>query len=108
MDMNQKSQSNNMQDRGPVRTQWPPSWLSDEPTSIAIVSSNDSTTEAAKPPSPAAIRFTSIINGTVCLRCHSRAFHEIPIHDGRSIRRDCASCGRFVAFSVWYGVPKFE
>ena len=38
----------------------------------------------------------------VC-RCESTTWRDVPIHDGRSIRRDCARCGRFIDFSIWYG-----
>jgi hypothetical protein len=27
----------------------------------------------------------------------------VEIHGGRSIRRDCADCGAFIEFQVWYG-----
>jgi hypothetical protein len=37
----------------------------------------------------------------VC-RCGSTAWHDVPIHGGRSTRRDCARCGRFIDFSRWY------
>ena len=36
-------------------------------------------------------------------RCGSTTFRDVPIHKGRSIRRDCVRCGHFVAFLVWYG-----
>ncbi len=35
-------------------------------------------------------------------RCGSTTWHDVPIHDGRSTRRDCARCGRFIDFSRWY------
>jgi hypothetical protein len=38
----------------------------------------------------------------VC-RCGSNAWLDVAIHDGRSTRRDCARCGRFIDFSRWYG-----
>jgi hypothetical protein len=37
----------------------------------------------------------------VC-RCGSTAWRDVPIHEGRSVRRDCAKCGRFIDFPVWY------
>ena len=38
----------------------------------------------------------------VC-RCGGAALRDVPIHDGQSVRRDCARCGRFIEFPVWYG-----
>jgi DNA-directed RNA polymerase subunit RPC12/RpoP len=38
-----------------------------------------------------------------CSRCGSQRFRDVPIHNGRSVRSDCAQCGRFLAFPVWYG-----
>jgi hypothetical protein len=38
-----------------------------------------------------------------CPRCRSTAFRDVPIHNGQSLRRDCAGCGRFITFVVWYG-----
>ena len=38
-----------------------------------------------------------------CPRCRSIGFRDVPIHNGQSVRRDCAACGRFIAFVVWYG-----
>jgi hypothetical protein len=38
-----------------------------------------------------------------CPRCRSTGFRDVPIHNGQSVRRDCARCGRFIAFVVWYG-----
>jgi hypothetical protein len=37
----------------------------------------------------------------VC-RCGSMAWRDVPIHDGQSLRRDCAGCGRFIDFPVWH------
>jgi hypothetical protein len=39
----------------------------------------------------------------VC-RCGSTTWRDVPIHGGQSVRRDCRRCGRFLDFSVWYGV----
>ena len=38
----------------------------------------------------------------VC-RCGATNWRDVPIHGGKSIRRDCGRCGRFVDFPVWYG-----
>jgi hypothetical protein len=38
-----------------------------------------------------------------CDRCGCRDFVDVPIHDGQSVRRDCARCGRMLAFPRWYG-----
>ncbi|MBI2826536.1 MAG: hypothetical protein HYX69_17835 [Planctomycetia bacterium] len=38
----------------------------------------------------------------VC-RCGSTTWQDVPIHGGRSVRRDCGRCGRFSAFTIWYG-----
>jgi hypothetical protein len=38
----------------------------------------------------------------VCTRCGGTEYREVPIHEGRSIRHDCANCGRFLEFSEWY------
>jgi len=36
-------------------------------------------------------------------RCGSTTWRDVPIHDGRSVRRDCGRCGRFIDFPIWYG-----
>jgi hypothetical protein len=36
-------------------------------------------------------------------RCGSSGFADVPIHGGRSARRECAGCGKFQTFSRWYG-----
>lgn len=43
----------------------------------------------------------------VC-RCGSTTCREVAIHDGQSTRRDCAGCGRFLAFSRWYGTDALQ
>ena len=40
---------------------------------------------------------------TVCDRCGSTDFVDIPIHDGQSTRRDCAKRHRFMGWPKWYG-----
>lgn len=35
--------------------------------------------------------------------CGSTTWREVVIHVGRSVRRDCARCGRFIDFPLWYG-----
>jgi hypothetical protein len=40
----------------------------------------------------------------VC-RCGSTTWRDVPIHGGKSIRRDCGRCGRFIEFPLWYGAP---
>ena len=37
----------------------------------------------------------------VCDRCGSDQYTDILIHNGRSIRRDCSKCGRFLDFPRW-------
>ena len=37
-----------------------------------------------------------------CNRCGSTEFVDTPIHDGKSLRRDCAQCHRTLGFPVWY------
>lgn len=39
----------------------------------------------------------------VC-RCGSTTWRDVAIHDGQSVRQDCARCGRFLRFTVWRGV----
>lgn len=40
-----------------------------------------------------------------CGRCRSTDTVDQTIHDGRSVRRDCAVCGRFRKFVIWNGDP---
>lgn len=45
---------------------------------------------------------TATTTEQIC-RCGSTTYRDVPIHDGRSARRDCGRCGRFIKFPVWYG-----
>ncbi len=47
----------------------------------------------------------AVIPATVprCGRCSGNDFRDTPIHDGQSVRRDCAECGRTDSFPVWHG-----
>jgi hypothetical protein len=38
-----------------------------------------------------------------CPRCQSRRMIDVLIHGGRSIRRECADCSKFVGFTKWHG-----
>lgn len=42
-------------------------------------------------------------SGAFCDRCGPTDYRDVPIHGGRSVRRDCLHCGRFIDFPVWYG-----
>ena len=39
----------------------------------------------------------------VCPRCRSAEYIDTSIHGGRSARRDCRKCGKFLGFPVWIG-----
>ena len=41
--------------------------------------------------------------GLRCDRCKSTQLIEATTHGGQTVRLDCARCGRFVAWKVWYG-----
>jgi hypothetical protein len=43
-----------------------------------------------------------------CPQCGSCETRDVAIHSGRSVRRDCAQCGRFISFPVWHGEPAPE
>jgi hypothetical protein len=47
-------------------------------------------------------------SGPPCCRCGSARFRDVPIHGGQRTRRDCAECGRFIGFPVWYGRKLFS
>lgn len=38
-------------------------------------------------------------------RCGGEGWNDVPIHGGRSARRECARCGGFLRWAVWYGRP---
>jgi hypothetical protein len=57
------------------------------------------TTLDAVPPTPAVN-----LPPAVC-RCGSVAWQDFPIHGGRSTRRDCAVCGKFLSFIRWCSNP---
>ncbi len=60
----------------------------------------------AKPPAMVvSVEVARPATGWRC-RCGSAEWADFPIHDGRSTRRDCARCSRFVAFVRWYGVDR--
>jgi hypothetical protein len=44
----------------------------------------------------------------VCKGCGSTETRDTIIHDGASLRRDCAVCDRFVSFPIWYWAPSVE
>jgi hypothetical protein len=41
-----------------------------------------------------------------CDSCGSTCFRDKPIHSGRSMRRDCAACGKTWGFPVWASEAK--
>lgn len=51
-------------------------------------------------------------DGVTCDRCGGTAYRDVEIHKkeprGPSVRRDCARCGRFLRFEVWYGEKRSE
>ena len=100
----------------PVSATWPPPWLENcavetTPPPATPVSAELAPWEgepgestAEQPALPIAPPPVSP-SGPKCRRCGSRLSVDVPIHEGRSIRRDCRKCGRFVGFPVWYGQP---
>lgn len=97
-------------DRGPSRTTWLPAWtnapsskpvevIPELPVDIAPEPSLDITKGDATEP-------LVVEEPALICRCGSKRFRDFTIHDGQSIRRDCALCRRFVAFIRWYGVTR--
>jgi hypothetical protein len=39
----------------------------------------------------------------ICDRCGGARFRDHAIHNGASVRRDCAECGHTQGFPVWHG-----
>jgi len=54
-------------------------------------------------PFPATVRPASPRAVEGGCRCGGVELVDVPIHDGQSARRECASCGKFVTYSFWYG-----
>jgi hypothetical protein len=119
MNANNLTQKQSIPLRGPTRTtrtkSWGPAWLSeleeadeiDAPESVAVEDPPPIVAACCKLPAVAISRHemfipTSADTRPAICRCGSRDYHDIPIHGGQSTRRDCASCGRFLAFPVWY------
>lgn len=61
----------------------------------------------AFPDTSIAIQDTPAMPSTAVCRCGSTKWRDVPIHGGKSIRRDCARCDRFISFPVWYGKQYF-
>ncbi len=57
--------------------------------------------ELAAPPPPPPLPAA----GPVCRRHPRGGVVDVQIHGGRSVRRDCQQCGRFIDFVLWYGQP---
>lgn len=49
----------------------------------------------------------SLASKAIC-PCGSIRWKDTPIHNGRSIRRNCQQCGRWLGFPVWYGQRQEE
>lgn len=47
-------------------------------------------------------RETTRSSSAVC-HCGCETWQDVPIHGGRSIRRECTAWGHFIDFPVWYG-----
>lgn len=67
--------------RGEQASTWPPPWVRKQ-------------LETGRQASPS--------TNPVCPRCGSSEHIDIQIHNGGSTRRDCARCGKFIDFPVWY------
>src|SRR5262245_66261369 len=89
----------NRKDRVPSRS-WPPVWLSTEPVTATVEITVEQPVEPVieAPPSPPRTSSTQR-----CRRCPSTEYVDVAIHNGQSIRRDCARCGYLWDFPVWYG-----
>ncbi len=90
-------------------TSWGPSWLAAEPSAAAKTPGIPEEIAPIEPPEPAASpppEPAAVETGDACSRCSSTEFRDTPIHDGQSVRRDCAICNRTLGFPVWYGVEQ--
>lgn len=56
-------------------------------------------------PSPTTSDFNLLATPLVakCTKCPATEYVDRPIHDGRSVRRDCAQCGWTLGFPILYG-----
>ncbi len=59
--------------------------------------------DAAEPHTPPANPFADARPLTRCDKCLCDRVRVRTIHGGQSRARDCARCGRFLGFPVWYG-----
>ena len=84
---------------------WPPPWLATSPE--APEPTSETTADAPEPPpGPVEPTSTSVVHQQPVCRCGSRHYVDVPIHNGESLRRDCAACRRFIGFPLWYGVVR--
>lgn len=76
--------------------------------------SRASSSQAAMAPGPGAERSTrpghfsgntAGRSGEGCPKCRCLRTVDVPIHEGQSVRRDCAMCGAFSGFVRWHGEP---
>ena len=59
-------------------------------------------TPAARLPPTASCCVAAERTETVC-PCGAKAWQDVPVHGGQSVRRDCGRCGRFIDFVIWHG-----
>lgn len=76
---------------GATQPEASPALIADSPPPEAIAAIDSPEADAPAIESP---EFT-------CTRCGKHAYRDSVIHDGRSVRRDCASCNRTAGFPVW-------
>jgi hypothetical protein len=69
--------------------------------SIAELGPND-VTQQTTPPAAATVPASESQQVTPC-KCGSREYRDTPIHEGQSMRRECARCHRIVGFPIWHG-----
>jgi hypothetical protein len=105
--------------RVPVRDAWPPAWIATMAETPAVIDPPAATAAVVDELAPwektpqsselAAVVGKLLAPGVepskalvaIC-RCGSTRYIDVPIHNGQSMRRDCAKCRRFVSFPVWY------
>ena len=79
---------------------------SDRPDDLRTISgrwpSSSKPDAPAKHPGPSG-QPTSVAELIACRRCHSENVVNVPIHGGKSARRDCGDCGAFIDFPSWHG-----